>query len=131
MIDLNDYKIDEAKEEEGVWEDIGENSRVKVARMSSKKYTEELDRILKPHRRSLRRGTLNESIIETAMIRAMSKHILLDWEGLTIKGQPIEYTPGNCHKVLTEFPEFRDQVTEIATSFDLFKAEEEAEAEKN
>ncbi len=131
MVDLKDYATDKTKEEEGVWEDLGEGARVKVGRMNNKKYTNETDKILRPHRRSLRRGTLSDEVIENAMLKSMAKFILLDWEGLTLNGEDIEYSYENCLKILTDYPEFRDQITEIATSFELFKAEEIKEAEKN
>lgn len=125
------FGTDEDKETNGVWEDLTEDVRIKVARIGNTRYQKVLQRLMKPHRRAVRRGTVDDSIIEKCVIKAIAETVLLDWEGLEEDGKKIVYSQATAERLLNDFREFREQVTEIASEIESFKIEDEQEAEKN
>jgi hypothetical protein len=61
----------------------------------------------------------------------MADSILLDWRGVEEAGQVLPYSKENAMRILLEYKDLRDQVTEIANEMESFRAEEHQEAEKN
>lgn len=125
------FAVDEKKEQEGIWEDVGDGVRVLVARIGNPLYTKEVTKLMRPYRRGIRRGSVQDDVIEAAITKAMAKTILLGWEGLEIDGVPIEFSPEKAQEILFEFKEFRDLISDIANELDAFKTGEDEEAEKN
>jgi len=125
------FGTDKSKEIEGTWNDIGENVRVKVARIGNPEYQKEFQKISKPHQRAIRRGSLNNEVAEKLLIRVMAKTILLDWEGLQEDGADVPYSYENAVRILTEYRDLRDYVSDIANEMEAFRAELDEEAEKN
>ena len=126
-----EYAVDKNKEIEGVWQDFGSGAKMKIARIGNSEYQKVFQKISKPHRKSIRRGTLADDVAEKLLVEAMAESILLDWEGVEDGGVALPYTKENAIRVLLEYKDLRDQVTEIANEMESFKAEEDAEAEKN
>ena len=130
MADLRKtYGTNKSKELDGVWEDIGDGIRVKVARIGNSKYQKTFNRISKPHRKALRRGTLKEDIAEKLMIDCMVDAVLLDWENVELDGQVIPYSKENATKILTEFKDFRDTINDYANDMAIFMEEDAEELE--
>jgi len=125
------FGTDPEKEVNGVWQNLGEEVRVLVARLGNKKYNDYVAKLMKPYRRQMRRGTLKDEIVESSINKALSKYILLGWEGLEQHGTPLAYSSEEALRVLEEFPEFREQVMEMANELESFQAEEDEESEKN
>ena len=126
-----EFLTDEKKEIEGVWESIGEGCNIKVARANNPNYNKWFTRLTKPVRRQLRNETLPEKKSEQILIKLMAKTILLDWEGMYEGGVELEYSEENAIRLLTEYKDFRQQVDDLSKSIELFRAEEDEEAEKN
>ena len=61
----------------------------------------------------------------------MTECIILDWKGLEEDGKTVKYSKAECTRILKEYKDFRDHVSELANSMELFKNEMDAEAEKN
>ena len=61
----------------------------------------------------------------------MAKCILLDWKGLQEDGKDLPYSYDNAVRILTEYRDLRDYVSDIANEIETFKLEEDEEAEKN
>ena len=116
---------------EGIWQDIGDGVSLLIARIGNPQYQKEFQKIAKPHRRALRRGTLSDEVAEKLLIKAMAKNILLDWKGLEEDGEPIPYSYENAVRILTEYKDLRDYVSDMANEIDAFKLEDDEEAEKN
>jgi len=133
MLDLKkEFLVDSKKEIEGVWfDDFGEGVRIKLARIGNAEYQKELTRLQRPHRRAIRRGTLSDAISESILNKVVAKTIVLDWEGLAEDGVEIPYSYENCLRILNTYKDFRDQIVEIASEMDYFRAELDEEAEGN
>lgn len=133
MFDIKkEFGTDTQKEIEGVWiDDFGEGLKIKIARIGNPEYQKLFNRISKPHRKAIRRGTLKDETAEKLLIQAMAKGIVLDWKGLSEDGVEIPYSYENALRLLTDYKDFREQVTEVATEIEAFRTEDEEEAEKN
>ena len=116
---------------DGVWQDIGEKVKVKVARIGNPQYQKAFRKITKPHKQALRRGSLNDEVADKLLIKAMAKSILLDWSGLEEDGKPVPYSYENAVRLLTDYRDFRDDVSDFANDMESFRAEEDKETEKN
>lgn len=125
------FGTDKTAEVEGVWQDIGDGVELLIARIGNPEYQKEFQRISKPHRRAIRRGHLSDSVAEKLLIKAMAKCILLDWKGLQEDGKDLPYSYDNAVRILTEYRDLRDYVSDIANEIETFKLEEDEEAEKN
>lgn len=125
------FATDPELELNGVWVEIGQGARVKVARTNNKRYTERMQALMRPHRRQLRMGQLDDEVFDAILIRVVAETVLLDWENLEDGGKPIPYNTENAMRLMTEFPDFRNVVAEIAQEMETFRAVELADAEKN
>lgn len=125
------FGVDKNKEVDGVWENITEDIRIKIARIGNPRYQKAIQKYMRPHRRTIRRGTVDDSIIEQCVIKAMADTVLLGWEGVEEDGKALVYSRDEAERLLTDYREFREQVSEIASELEAFRAEEDEEAEKN
>ena len=106
-------EVDLKKQDEGVWIDTEEGISVKIARWGNKSFNEYLDELMKPLRktkkRGLRRGNpldilgkgveFKDGEAEKIMIQATARDILVDWKNmerykLDKKGEIVEDKDG-------------------------------------
>ena len=125
---ISSLAIDKSKEEEGVWQDIGEGAKLLVARSGNNKYQDFLRQQIKPHQNRLRRNSLPDDVLEDITLRAMAKFILLGWSGILDDDEKeIEYSEEKAKELMRDFPEFKDIVSSLASDFESFKLEQEEE----
>ncbi|KKL67244.1 hypothetical protein LCGC14_2136930 [marine sediment metagenome] len=122
-----EFATDEKSELEGAWEELAEGARILVARVGNDHYTERFKRLGKGLQRQIDRGTLPEKKGRTIFIAIMVDTILLNWEGLADKGQPIEYSKENARTMLQAYPDFRQLVWDIASDADLYRIKDREE----
>lgn len=132
-MDIGKLKTNLDLESEGVWVELGEGARIKVARMNNPRHSAALRRITKPYRRQIEAGTLNEDISYRLIGEALAEGILLDWEGLTDNGEEIKYSPKTAKDLLTnpQLRDFRGQVEAAATDAEQFRLETIADAKND
>jgi len=112
------YGTDKIKEEKGVWEDLGDGARVLVARIGNPNYRKVFEQLTKPYQKSIRRGTLSEEKATDLIIKSLAKSVLLSWEGLKEDGKALKYSEAEAVRLMTDYPDFRDQVQEIANDLE-------------
>lgn len=124
-MDLSTFETDQDAAEEGVWCDVGD-SRLKVARYGNKKFQRYLQRLVAPYKQIMQKGQMPEETSEKLMIQALSKHVLLGWENLTVDGESVEYSTANAIEILSNerFKDFREIVVSMSQEADLFRKEE-------
>ncbi|MEE8598474.1 MAG: hypothetical protein V3S69_02985 [Dehalococcoidales bacterium] len=122
-----EFATDEKSELEGAWEELADGARILVARVGNDRYTEKFKRLGKGLQRQIDRGTLPEKKGRAIFIAIMVDTILLNWEGLADKGQPIEYSKENATAMLTTYPDFRQLVWDIASDADLYRVKDREE----
>ncbi|MFX4220699.1 MAG: hypothetical protein ACMVO3_06715 [Thalassobaculum sp.] len=134
-MDLSRFKTDTALEDEGVWTtiDAASDAEIRIARIGNRRYRETMAKRLKPYRRALRAGTLDDSVTERLTAEVLAETVLLDWRGLTVDGAPLPYSRETARDLLLDpaYRDFRDLVVELAGELDLYRERDLEDAEKN
>jgi len=125
------YETSKDLENDGVWEDIDEGFRVRVARANNPHHQRIAENLMRPYRRQIASGNLSVEKQQEITIQAMAECLLLDWEGLEIDGKAVPYSVSQAIELLTEYKDFREEIAEIAQSMELFRSKEVEDAEKN
>lgn len=120
-MDFSTFRADTEKEN-GVWIEYGD-ARILIASANAAAYKKALRKKVAKIPQHLIRT--QPKIAEKAAADVMAEHILLNWEGLTDGGQPVEATPENRRKYL-DIPAFADWVSEQAMNLANFQTEDEA-----
>lgn len=130
---LSRLKPDLSKAENGIWINVGEGLRIKVASMSNKAYVKTLKASMKPYRSQIRSGRIRDEVVEGVVKACMARTVLLAWEGLTEDDEETEipYSTDKALELLTDFPEFFQIVHDAASDHALFVADEDEDSEKN
>jgi len=125
------FGTDPTKEQEGVVHEMGDGLKMRIARIGNPKYQKRFQALSKPHRRAIRRSTLADEVAEKLLVQCLSETIVLDWEGLEENGEEVLYSLENCIRILTDYPELRNYVNDIANELEGYQAEDDEEATEN
>ena len=125
------YGTDENKETDGIWQDMGDGIKVKIARIGNPKYQKLFQKISKPHRKAIRRGTLKEDVAEKLMIECMAKTIVLDWKNIEVDGKVLPYSVENAIQILTDFKDLKEYINDFANEMEAYMQEDAEEGEEN
>ena len=117
---------------DGVWAECGGGLRIKVARMGNPAYEESIRKSAKPFMRQMRLGTMNVEDMEGLAMKAIAKHIILDWENLDDNdGTPIPFSPDKALELFKEYHDFYTMVKEVSGEAEIFRSDEMDEAAGN
>ncbi len=130
-MDLDNFTLDDNLSVSGKWVPISANASLLIARLNNEKYREFVKKKLKPYRSAMRAGSVDEDLMNKVVIQAVARHVLLDWKGLTEKGNPVPYSIEKAEEVLEAKEAFRDLVISLASDQQLFMEAEEEDSEKN
>jgi hypothetical protein len=125
------FGTNKALENEGAWVELGDGASVKVARLGNKLNADLIKKLIKPHKVALRNDRLPDDVMEKITIEAMATTLLLDWKGIEDDGKPVPYTKENAVRLLTEYKDFRDQISAFSNELAIFQTSSEAAAIKN
>jgi len=125
------FGTDSTKEQEGVVHEMGEGLKMRIARIGNPNYQKRFQALSKPHRRAIRRGTLADEVAEKLLIQCLAETIVLGWEGLEENGEEVPYSLENCVRILTDYPELRNYINDIANELEGYQAEDDEEATEN
>jgi hypothetical protein len=120
------FATDKKKEQDGVWKNLGD-ARVKIARANNPKYRTALTKYIKQFVPAGIQPKPDDPNIEKATVYAMAEAILLDWENLAIKGEILEVSVEQAIGILTDYPDFREVISQLAIDVDNFRPDEIAE----
>lgn len=128
-MDLNRFKTDANAENNGVWINLGEGARIKVARAGNRKNSDLFTRLTADpdYKRKEKMGTLTDEEYEPILLQCLAETILLDWEGFTEDGKPVPYNRENAMRLLA-FRDFRRAVQDASAEAANFRAQTVAEA---
>ena len=130
-MDLREFKTDKSKEEDGVWESLGDECSVKVARYGNPAMLRAYRKYPRVLRQRLENGQVDDDKSAAVMAEVMADTVLLDWKGLKEDKKNVPYNRENCIRVLKEYPDFRGMVFEIANEAQLYHEEGVGETAKN
>ena len=131
MDPYDQYAFDAELAETGVWFGFTGGSKLRIARRDNPRYLEALRALAKGKERLIQLKAISGSDLHEMLMRALARGVLLDWEGLTRSGEPLPYSEDNAVALLTDLPEFREQVESCAENVVAFRREAEEDAEKN
>lgn len=120
------FKTDTKIETEGLNLDYGEFS-IRIARAggANAKFARILGERMKPHRRRLEAGRMDNAEAERLLAGVYADSVILGWENVTgADGEPMEFTRDNCVKLLLDLPELFRDIQEQAQKTANFRAEE-------
>lgn len=138
------FETDISLEKEGIWLDYGD-FRVKVGHTGggNKKYVSFAEKKLKPLRRAIDSGAIDNARARAVMMDIFTKTIIFDWEtkidgeeewqtGIEDReGSIIEFNSENVLKTLKSLPKLFEDIQEGANSIANFKMEEMEADSKN
>lgn len=127
MINIDDTS---SLSDEGTWVDY-EGSKFKIAHISNNKFQRAFARLQQPYRKKIEAGTLDPEISKKLLCQAMSEGILVEWQNVTSKQGPINYSSEFAFKLLMNNPGVREFITEYASNIDNFRQEAIEELGKN
>lgn len=130
-MDIGALRTDTALEEEGVWRDIGDGARLKIARLGNPAYKAEWEKRSKPYKRQIRNDSLPTEKANELLYQCLARAVLLDWDGLDEDGQPVPYSRENAVRLLREIRDFRDLVVSLADDAEAYRREAIEDAEGN
>jgi hypothetical protein len=130
---LKMFALDQEKESEGIWVELGAGIRIRVARMDNPAYTKTLSKALAPYRHALRANTMDDETFHAIMARVVGKTILVGWEGLDYKGEALPYSAKHAEMLLLDpqLKPFYERVLRIANDQEAYRLQQEEEAAKN
>ena len=127
MAKLSKIKRDANAAENGVWvNNVVDDICVKVAAENNKRYTDEVQRLMKPHQKSYKNNPSFNDIFTDIQNKAMAKAILLDWKNMQNDDEtPLEYSEAAAYTLLKdpENKEFRDLIMSLAAENEVFRKE--------
>lgn len=125
------FATDEVAEVEGRWFPLSKTSSIKLARTYNPAYRKAMRQRMKDAQIDSEDSSQEtEDLVNRLIAETLAETVLLDWKGLSYKGQPITYSSKNATMMLTTHKEFRKRVTDIADKAESFRAKEE-EAQGN
>lgn len=128
------YNTDKGLEEAGVWVDYGDGLKVKVRRLSSKTSRDVRRKLEKPYAAQFRNREMPDSLQEELLNKQVSMAIVLDWEGVEDPDKAdamLPYSQENVLRMVTEFPDFRDDILTAAMERTTFEKEQREKGAKN
>jgi hypothetical protein len=128
------FKNSEQHEKEGVWLDLGDAGRFKLARAggSNKKFARLLSKTFRPYRRRLQTDTVENEEVQDLLIKTYAKTIVIAWEGVTDEdGNEMQFTVENCIKLFKDLPDLFSEIHEAATEAEMFRAQISEDDTKN
>jgi hypothetical protein len=125
-MDLNIFKTDEQKSDEGVWCPVDVKTDIKIGRYGNRTFQRALKREMQPYKRLIDRDALDDETADKVLVNAIAEGLLLDWRGMTRDGEPLPYSREAAIEILSnkQFRDFRQLVVELAQDMQLFREEE-------
>lgn len=120
------FATDDKREVEGAWFDVpGGDARVKVARSSNPRYAKAVVKAYEKYAKAPK-GETTERQQEAEYNKLLAQYILLDWENVSFKGEPLRYSHPMAEQLL-QVRDFRLFVQQCSENFDAYRVEVEEE----
>lgn len=130
-------KTDADSEENGKWfDDIfeeGSGISLKLRRMTSQAYIKVLNRLMQENRKLMVKGKFPKDVDMRLLVESMAEGIIVDWKGIVVEegGEEIPYSKDAAIKLMTELPDLKSTVRNLAQSMAAFRAETKEEIAGN
>lgn len=123
--DLNQYRTSEDLENNGVWKDLGNGARIKIARLGNAEFNKMFSELVAPYAET--GAKVPPEVQKDISVKCLARTVLLGWEGVYDGDDPVDYSYDNAVRVLTELKDFRELVIRLAGDMDAFKEKKDKE----
>ncbi|MBU0724388.1 MAG: hypothetical protein KJ904_08725 [Alphaproteobacteria bacterium] len=123
-----------AEAEDGLVLDYGSFGRITIRRAggANKGFARVLEAKLRPYRRQIQAGTLEEAVAERLLAEVYAETVLIGWQGIRDRdGQDIAFSHRAAVTLFTDLPELFRDVQEQAQKAANFRTAEIEESAKN
>ena len=118
-MNLLEFYTKGAKATEGVWIDVGDGTRLKIARMDNPNYTA----FIQTQKAKIGRRPSDE-LAQEVIIDAAAHTLLLDWEGLKLGDEEVPYSTDYAAKLMRELKGFHEMILGYAYDGQNFREDE-------
>ena len=128
------FKASDDLEKQGIDLQLGDDISFRLARAggSNSRFSKLLGDKLKPYRRQIDNGTMDDAVAAKIMAEVYADTIVLGWSGVTDEqGNQLAFNRDNCVKLFTDLPELFRVVQEEAGRLSNFRSAEREEDAKN
>jgi|DEB0MinimDraft_6_1074348.scaffolds.fasta_scaffold64388_2 hypothetical protein len=129
MFNLDEFRVDTERQNNGVWIDFGGGAKFKLASLQSKGFTDEFRSKTKPYTDVDRE--IPEEEQEQIMVTCLAKHVVLGWKNVFDGDQEFHYSEDNAVKLLTELSAVRNMIIAEAKKLQNFKAKAKEAVKKS
>lgn len=109
----------------GVWHNLDETTRIKVAKLNNPRFLEAVRaRIEEAKTNGV--GELTEDEKERITLEAMAEGVLVDWEGFTLGGEEYPYSYENALKLLSapQLADLKETVSRLSIGDEIFRSQQ-------
>lgn len=119
------FGTEKVYETEGVTLDFGAaRFRVRRAGGSNRKFLTTMSAKLRPHRRAIAAGTMDEDVANDIQLEIYYETVVIGWEGVTDReGKPLEYNLANFKMVMRDLPDLWATLREETDNMKNFQAD--------
>jgi len=129
---FSDFDVDQSKCDDGVEVPLGSGTTIRVGRWQGPKHQEAIQLRGAPYFAASGGSRLPKDVSEKVSIESMADAVLIGWDGFSDEdGKPLPYSREEAIRVLTRYPEFRNEVVAAANNRSNFKAQATAVAAGN
>lgn len=110
-------------ENEGVWLDYRDGSKVKLTRLGNARFQRIFDAKMRPHQAAKRGNRLATDVETSVLCACIAEAILVDWEGFEKDGKKLKYTAEAAKELLIAHIDFRNEIVEMASAEENFRTD--------
>lgn len=127
------YTFDNDAVENGRWFPIGtDGGQIKLARINSKRHKAATAKHQRVNQIAQAAGVeVAKEAIERAFIKTIAEGVVLGWTNMRDDGVEVPYSPEKAEELLTEYPDFLEDVFGLASNWDNFRREAAKEVSGN
>lgn len=118
-LELTDFVYERDK----AWIEYDDETKFFIAYSSTDEQEVNMQKLIR--KKGFRRTSLEDVNMIHITCQWLAKHILIDWEGVTKDGKPIEPTYENKYELLRKAKDVRDWISNEARDISNFKAEQD------
>jgi len=127
--DINDFKLDKAAKQDGVWVEMGGDAAFLIASFDNPSFTDAFRKATKPYN-DLGKKISEDDQLEI-MARTMSQFIVLDWRGVFDGDKELKYSADNAYRLLKELEWIRSRLIAEAQNLENFRQKAREATEGN
>lgn len=131
-MNLDDFKTDLNKAEDGVWVDFGDGAEILIAQWGNKAHSRFLKTVYKQNKRQIDLDVMGDEAAARLMA-GQWPHIIRDWKGINKGGEELAYSPQTVVDLSLnpQYKNFFSTIGEIAKDQATYRSQAVEELGKN